>query len=126
MATKPWLNKGRKQLFQRPIDRGFLAVRFRDQNLTNGLRRVITGATMLERLGFHQLIEKTLTVQTAHAGHEQFVLAMVLAAYVGLRIVTLDNRHDRAHAVWPADGEGGATTRRTKGRKLPADAYSSG
>jgi hypothetical protein len=57
---------------------------FEDKNLTayGGLLPV---ATMLERLGFQQLIEKTLTVKrVTHAmSMYQFVLAMVLAAYVG-------------------------------------------
>src|SRR6516164_2957025 len=40
---------------------------------------------MLERLGFQQLIEETLTVKrlTRAMSMYQFVLAMVLAAYVG-------------------------------------------
>jgi hypothetical protein len=42
-------------------------------------------ATMLERLGFQQLVEETLTVKrlTRAMSMYQFVLAMVLAAYVG-------------------------------------------
>src|SRR5262249_57763049 len=51
---------------------------------------------MLERLGFQQLVEETLTVKrlTRAMSMYQFVLAMVLAAYVGfsrlhhLRFVT--------------------------------------
>ena len=40
---------------------------------------------MLERLGFQQLVEETLTVKrgTRAMSMYQFVLAMVLAAYVG-------------------------------------------
>src|SRR5712692_6010580 len=42
-------------------------------------------ATMLEKLGFRQLVEETLTVkrQTKAMGMYEFVLAMVLACYVG-------------------------------------------
>jgi Transposase DDE domain group 1 len=42
-------------------------------------------ATMLERLGFRQLVEETLTVKRATRvmNRYQFVLAMVMAAYVG-------------------------------------------
>jgi Transposase DDE domain group 1 len=57
---------------------------FAAKNLTayGGLLPV---ATMLERLGFKQLIEQTLTVKriTRAMSMYQFVLAMVLAAYVG-------------------------------------------
>jgi Transposase DDE domain group 1 len=57
---------------------------FEGKNLTayGGLLPV---ATMLERLGFQQLVEETLTVQrvTKAMNMYQFVLAMVLAAYVG-------------------------------------------
>ena len=57
---------------------------FAARNLTayGGLLPV---ATMLERLGFQQLIEETLTVKrlTRAMSMYQFVLAMVLAAYVG-------------------------------------------
>jgi hypothetical protein len=57
---------------------------FEAKNLTayGGLLPV---ATMLERLGFQQLIEQTLTVKriTRAMSMYQFVLAMVLAAYVG-------------------------------------------
>jgi hypothetical protein len=68
---------------------------FEGKNLTayGGLLPV---ATMLERLGFQQLIEETLTVKrlTRAMSMYQFVLAMVLAVYVGfsrlhhLRFVT--------------------------------------
>ena len=68
---------------------------FDSRNLTayGGLLPV---ATMLERLGFQQLIEETLTVKrlTRAMSMYQFVLAMVLAVYVGfsrlhhLRFVT--------------------------------------
>ena len=68
---------------------------FEGKNLTayGGLLPV---ATMLERLGFQQLVEETLTVKrlTRAMSMYQFVLAMVLAAYVGfsrlyhLRFVT--------------------------------------
>jgi hypothetical protein len=57
---------------------------FQGKNLTayGGLLPV---ATMLERLGFQQLVEETLTVKrgTRAMSMYQFVLAMVLAAYVG-------------------------------------------
>jgi len=57
---------------------------FEGKNLTayGGLLPV---ATMLEKLGFQQLIEETLTVKrvTRAMGMYQFVLAMVLAVYVG-------------------------------------------
>jgi Transposase DDE domain group 1 len=57
---------------------------FEAKNLTayGGLLPV---ATMLERLGFQQLIEETLTVKrlTRAMSMYQFVLAMVLAVYVG-------------------------------------------
>lgn len=57
---------------------------FEGKNLTayGGLLPV---ATMLENLGFQQLIEQTLTVKRATRvmGMYQFVLAMVLAVYVG-------------------------------------------
>ena len=57
---------------------------FEGKNLTayGGLLPV---ATMLERLGFQQVVEETLTVKrvTRAMGMYQFVLAMVLAAYVG-------------------------------------------
>src|SRR5208282_961203 len=57
---------------------------FEGKNLTayGGLLPV---ATMLERLGFQQLVEETLTVKRATRAMSmyQFVLAMVLAAYVG-------------------------------------------
>ena len=57
---------------------------FEARNLTayGGLLPV---ATMLERLGFQQLVEETLTVKrlTRAMSMYQFVLAMVLAAYVG-------------------------------------------
>ena len=56
---------------------------FEGKNLTayGGLLPV---ATMLERLGFQQLIEETLTVKrlTRAMSMYQFVLAMVLAVYV--------------------------------------------
>lgn len=68
---------------------------FGAQNLTayGGLLPV---ATMLEKLGFQQLIEERLTVKrvTRAMSMYQFVLAMVLAGYVGfsrlnhLRFVT--------------------------------------
>jgi hypothetical protein len=57
---------------------------FEGRNLTayGGLLPV---ATMLEKLGFQQLIEETLTVKriTRTMSMYQFVLAMVLAVYVG-------------------------------------------
>ena len=57
---------------------------FEAKNLTayGGLLPV---ATMLERLGFQQLVEETLTVKRVPRAMTiyQFVLAMVLAAYVG-------------------------------------------
>jgi hypothetical protein len=57
---------------------------FESRNLTayGGLLPV---ATMLERLGFQQLVEETLTVKriTRAMPMYQFVLAMVLAVYVG-------------------------------------------
>ena len=57
---------------------------FEGRNLTayGGLLPV---ATMLEKLGFQQLVEETLTVKrvTRAMNMFQFVLAMVLAAYVG-------------------------------------------
>src|SRR5215470_516910 len=57
---------------------------FDSRNLTayGGLLPV---ATMLERLGFQQLVEETLTVKrgTRAMSMYQFVLTMVLAAYVG-------------------------------------------
>src|SRR6202163_3550850 len=57
---------------------------FEAKNLTayGGLLPV---ATMLEKLGFQQLIEETLTVKrvTRAMSMYQFVLAMVLAVYVG-------------------------------------------
>ena len=57
---------------------------FEAKNLTayGGLLPV---ATMLERLGFQQLVEDTLTVKRATRAMPmyQFVLAMVLAVYVG-------------------------------------------
>jgi hypothetical protein len=57
---------------------------FEGKNLTayGGLLAV---ATMLERLGFQQLVEETLTVKrvTRTMNMYPFVLAMVLAAYVG-------------------------------------------
>jgi len=68
---------------------------FAGKNLTayGGLLPV---ATMLEKLGFQQLVEETLTVKrvTRAMSMYQFVLAMVLAVYVGfsrlhhLRFVT--------------------------------------
>ena len=57
---------------------------FEGKNLTayGGLLPV---ATMLERLGFQQLVEETLTVKRATRAMSmyQFVLTMVLAVYVG-------------------------------------------
>ena len=57
---------------------------FEAKNLTayGGLLPV---ATMLEKLGFQQLVEETLTVKrvTRAMSMYQFVLAMVLAVYVG-------------------------------------------
>src|SRR5882672_8615700 len=57
---------------------------FEGRNLTayGGLLPV---ATMLEKLGFQQLLEETLTVKrvTRAMSMYQFVLAMVLAVYVG-------------------------------------------
>jgi hypothetical protein len=57
---------------------------FEARNLTayGGLLPV---ATMLEKLGFQRLVEETLTVKrrTKAMGRYQFVLAMVLACYVG-------------------------------------------
>ena len=57
---------------------------FEAKNLTayGGLLPV---ATMLEKLGFQQLVEETLTVKrvTRAMPMYQFVLAMVLAVYVG-------------------------------------------
>ena len=57
---------------------------FEGENLTayGGLLPV---ATMLERLGFQQLVEETLTGKRLPKAMSmyQFVLAMVLAAYVG-------------------------------------------
>ena len=57
---------------------------FEGKNLTayGGLLPV---ATMLERLRFQQLVEETLTVKrvTRTMSMYQFILAMVLAAYVG-------------------------------------------
>ena len=57
---------------------------FQSKNLTayGGLLPV---ATMLEKLGFQQLVEETLTVKrvTRAMNMYQFVLTMVLAAYVG-------------------------------------------
>ncbi len=57
---------------------------FEAKNLTayGGLLPV---ATMLEKLGFQQLIEETLTVKrvTRAMPMYQFILAMVLAVYVG-------------------------------------------
>ena len=57
---------------------------FEAKNLTayGGLLPV---ATMLERLGFQQLVEETLTVKRIPRAMSiyQFVMAMVLAAYVG-------------------------------------------
>src|SRR5260221_12131801 len=57
---------------------------FESKNLTayGGLLPV---ATMLEKLGFQQLIEETLTVKrvTRAMSMYQFVLGMVLAVYVG-------------------------------------------
>jgi hypothetical protein len=57
---------------------------FEGKNLTayGGLLPV---ATMLERLGFQQLVEETLTVKrvTRAMSMYQFVLTMVLAVYVG-------------------------------------------
>src|SRR5579872_3315942 len=59
---------------------------FQSKNLTayGGLLPV---ATMLEKLGFQQLVEETLTVKRATRvmSMYQFVSAMVLAAYVGFR-----------------------------------------
>ena len=57
---------------------------FEGKNLTayGGLLPV---ATMLEKLGFQQLIEETLTVKrvTRAMSMYQFVVAMVFAVYVG-------------------------------------------
>src|SRR6202521_4511760 len=57
---------------------------FEGKNLTayGGLLPV---ATMLEKLGFRQLVEETLTVKRATRAMPmyQFVLGMVLAMYVG-------------------------------------------
>src|SRR3954449_13620940 len=57
---------------------------FEGKNLTayGGLLPV---ATMLEKLGFEQLIEETLTVKrvTRAMSMYQFILAMVCAVYVG-------------------------------------------
>src|SRR5215472_13099242 len=57
---------------------------FQGRNLTayGGLLPVVT---MLEKLGFRQLVEETLTVKrvTRTMNLYQFVLAMVLAVYVG-------------------------------------------
>src|SRR5213593_1317210 len=57
---------------------------FQGKNLTayGGLLPI---ATMLEKLGFQQLVEETLTVKRATRAMPmyQFVLAMVLAVYVG-------------------------------------------
>jgi hypothetical protein len=63
---------------------GSTAYDFEAKNLTayGGLLPV---ATMLEKLGFQQLIEETLTVKrvTRTMPMHQFILAMVLAVYVG-------------------------------------------
>jgi hypothetical protein len=63
---------------------GSTAYDFEAKNLTayGGLLPV---ATMLEKLGFQQLIEETLTVKrvTRAMSMCQFILAMVLAVYVG-------------------------------------------
>src|SRR6202790_4766677 len=63
---------------------GFTPYVFEAQNLTayGGLLPV---ATMLEKLGFQQLIEETLTVKrvTRVMSRYQFVLAIVLSIYVG-------------------------------------------
>jgi hypothetical protein len=69
---------------------------FEGKNLTayGGLLPV---ATMLERLGFQQLIEETLTVKrlTRAMSMYQFVLAMVLAVCVGFsRLHHLRSRAD--------------------------------
>jgi hypothetical protein len=62
---------------------------FEGRNLTayGGLLPV---ATMLEKLGFQQLIEGTLTVKrvTRAMSMYQFVLAMVLAVYVGFAVAS--------------------------------------
>ena len=57
---------------------------FGAKNLT-AYGRLLPVATMLEKLGFRQLVEETLTVKrrTKAMGQYQFVLAMVLACYVG-------------------------------------------
>jgi len=57
---------------------------FQGKNLT-AYGGLLPLATMLERLGFQRLVEETLTVKrvTRAMSMYQFVLAMVLAAYVG-------------------------------------------
>ena len=71
-------------MFRSPIKSGLPRHTISGKNLTaNG--GLLPVATMLERLGFQQLIEETGTVKriTRAMSMCQFVLAMVLAAYVG-------------------------------------------
>jgi hypothetical protein len=90
------VRQGAEAVISEPNEIGALTpYDFEAKNLTayGGLLPV---ATMLERLGFQQLIEETLTVKrlTRAMSMYQFVLAMVLAVYVGfsrlhhLRFVT--------------------------------------
>jgi hypothetical protein len=91
------VKRSRKDIEKRPANQGAEGVipgpnrigastpyDFEGRNLTayGGLLPV---ATMLERLGFRQLVEETLTVKRATRvmNMYQFVLAMVMAAYVG-------------------------------------------
>ena len=78
-----------------PYSIGATPYDFEGKNLT-AYGELLPVATMLERLGFQQLIEETLTVKrfTRAMSMYQFVLAMVLAVYMGfswlhhLRFVT--------------------------------------
>ena len=97
MATSGQQNNKKEHSDKRPAKQGAegviaepnkitssTAYDFEAKNLTayDGLLPV---ATMLEKLGFRQLIEETLTVKrvTRTMPMYQFILAMVLAVYVG-------------------------------------------
>ena len=97
---------------------------FQAHNLTayGGLLPV---ATMLEKLGFQQLIEKTLTVkrQTRAMPMFRFILGMVLACYVGfsrLRFLFL------AAPIWRHAGAWASATATITRRRTPSSASRSG
>ena len=84
-SEKPGVNQGAGAVVPEPCKIGASTpYDFDSKNLTayGGLLPV---ATMLEKLGFQQIVEETLTAKRATRvmSMYQFVLAMVLALYVG-------------------------------------------